>query len=96
MSNDKQLGERFARSVPFSQYEYVDVQFDNADADTYIPHTLTTDQPDNIRYEVVGRDRAGDVYHDFSSTRRAWRSSYLFLRCATAGARVRLRLSVEA
>lgn len=93
--NAKQVGERVARSVPFSQFQYVDVTFPTANADAYIEHSLQTDRPDEVRYEVVSRDRAGDVYHDFTSTRRAWKSGYIFLRCATAGARVRLRLFVE-
>lgn len=95
MGSNNQLGGRVAKSVPFSQYQYVDVVFTTADSDTFIEHQLKTDDPEAIRYEVVSRDRAGDVYHDYSAARRAWKPGYLLLRCATAGARVRLRLFTE-
>jgi hypothetical protein len=92
---DRHLGERVARSVPFSQFQYVDVVFPTANADVFIEHSLDTDRPDDIIYEVVKRDRAGDVYHDYTADRRPWKAGYILLRCATAGAQVRLRLSVE-
>jgi hypothetical protein len=95
MSSNNQLGDRVARGVPFSSYEYVDVVFDGADEDTLVQHQLRLENPELVRYEVVSRDRAGDVYHDTSNTHRPWKDGYLFLRCETAGSRVRLRLSVE-
>ncbi len=95
MLNQAQLRERVAKSVPFSQFQYVDVTFPSADADVFIEHSLKTSDPEAVRYEVVARDRAGDVYHDFTSSRRPWKAGYLLLRCETAGAKVRLRLFVE-
>lgn len=81
--------------TPYGRFTYVDVTFALANADTAIAHTLKTPDSDAVRYEVVRKDRACDVYEDFSPNRRAWKPSLIYLKCNTAGAQVRLRLFTE-
>lgn len=81
---------------PFSQWEEVDVTFPAvANTDLVIPHTLTPPTPDHVNYVPIRKDRALDVYHDTSATRRPWQSTYIVLRSTVASARVRLLLFVE-
>lgn len=95
MSKHNHLEERVARSVPFSSFQYIDVEFGTADEDVFIQHELTTDRPDEVRFEVVSIDKGGVVYRDSAASRRAWKAGYLFLRCSAADATARLRLFVE-
>lgn len=95
MRSSKHTEERVARSVPFSSFQYVDVEFGAADEDVVIEHQLNASTPDEIRWEVVSIDAAGVVYRSPAATRRSWTSSYILLRCSAANANTRLRLSVE-
>lgn len=81
--------------TPYGRFTYIDVTFAMANTDTAIAHTLKTPDSDAVRYEVVRKDRACDVYEDFSPNRRAWKSNLIYLKCNTAGAQVRLRLFTE-
>lgn len=71
----------------------VDVTFLAANADQDIAHTLQVENPENIRYVVVRKDRACDVYDNQTAPRRSWTKDYIVLRSSTAGAVVTLRLS---
>lgn len=83
-------------ATPVAAFQYVDVTFpSNADTDIDIKHTLPVTDPDSVRYEVVRKDRACDVYDDQSGSRRAWTTTAIYLRCDTASAVCRLRLSLE-
>jgi hypothetical protein len=87
--------ERHATRVPFSAFEFVDVEFGLANTDVLIEHSLPTDRPEDVRWETIAIDKAGVVYRDGTATRRPWKDGYLLLRCSAADATVRLRLSVE-
>lgn len=81
--------------TPFGRFTYVDVTFALANADTAVPHTLKTPDSNAVRYDVVRKDRACDVYEDYSPNRREWKPGLIYLKCNTAGAQVRLRLFTE-
>ncbi len=91
----RKLREDIERSVPYGRVQFVDVQFTLANTDTPITHALSPATSDDVRYEVVRKDRACDVYEDFSPNRRAWTPTLIYLRCDTASARVRLKLFTE-
>jgi len=97
LSNEKSiqlLNERVARSLPFTQAEYVTVVFSAADTDTPVPHALKTTNYDGINYQAVRMSLPAIIYHDASSTRTAWKSGFIYLR-STAPTTVRLLLTVE-
>jgi hypothetical protein len=81
--------------TPFGRFTYVDVTFTLANANTAVPHTLKVPDSNAVRYEVIRKDRACDVYEDFSPNRRTWKPNLIYLKCDTAGAQVRLRLFTE-
>lgn len=90
------------RSLPFGAYQYVDVTFNAvADADTDIRHSLRTDDPEAIDWEVVqwrfDAPPGGGVvvYKDVSATRRPWGRGYVILRCNLASVAATLRLSIR-
>jgi hypothetical protein len=95
MPNDK-LGDRVARSVPISSFEYVDVFFETANVDVFVEHSLLTNVPDDVQWDVVGINNGGVVYRDGANDRRAWSKGYVILRCTAAGTTARLRLSIPA
>jgi hypothetical protein len=80
---------------PFTTFQYLTVTFDTANTDFSIPHNLRPSNSEDIDYEVVRKDRAADVYHDQTGTRRAWGTGFIVLRCSTANAVVDLRLSIR-
>jgi hypothetical protein len=81
--------------VPYTAFQYVDVTFSTANTDYPIAHTLQPANPEDIDYEVVRKDRAGDLYHDQTGTRKAWGTGYIILRCSVASAVMTLRLSLR-
>jgi hypothetical protein len=89
------IGERANTAHAYAHVQYVDVVFDLADTETPVKHGMKTSDSDNIRYEIVRKDCACDVYEDFSPNRRAWKPNVIYLKCNTAGARVRLKLFTE-
>jgi hypothetical protein len=93
--HSKRLEGRVARGLPFSSFQILDVEFGTADTDVYVEHSLKTDRPDEVRFEVLSIDKGGVVYRDGSASRRAWQAGYLFLRCSAADAKARIRLSTE-
>lgn len=90
-----QDNDEFLRATPVVDFEYVDVTFDGADTDKDIRTRLRPANPDNIDYYITRKDRACDVYHDQSGTRKAWGTGYVILRCSAASATVRLLLLVR-
>lgn len=86
--------EQLAKLIPFSKYEYVTVVFDTADIDVAIPHGLSAENPEWVRYEVVRISSAGVVYQDLSATRKPWQNTHIYLR-SSAVAVARIRLSIE-
>lgn len=81
------------RHVPHQEQD-VTVTFLAADTDQDVPHTLRAATPENIRYTVVRKDRACDIYdNQAAAPRRVWTSTYITLRSTVAGATVVLRLS---
>lgn len=90
-----QLRENFISSTPFVDFEYVDVTFNTANADTDIRHNLHPDNPEDIDYYLVRSDRSCNVYNDNTGSRKAWGKGYVILRCTTASATVRLLLMVK-
>jgi hypothetical protein len=83
------------KMAAFADSEQVVVTFpDPADTDLQIPHALRSTNPEEIGYVVEQADRACRVYQDTSATRLAWSAGLIILRCDTAGAKVRLLLTV--
>ena len=72
----------------------VEVEFGTANTDQMVPHTLETNDPENVLYTVVKADRATSIYNDQSSTRRLWQDGYIILRSSVANAIVKLLLGV--
>lgn len=90
------IRQELAQSSPFYRFEYRTVTFPaTANTDIDVPHSLTPANPEAVDYEVVGKDRACDVYNDLSGARRKWNATYITLRCSVASAVVTLRLSVR-
>ena len=88
--------EDIARGIPHGQYQYVDVTFNSsANTDTLVRHELHPNLPDEIDYQVVGKDRACDVYHDATLDHRPWGTNYIVLRCSVASANVTLLLTTR-
>jgi hypothetical protein len=88
--------EDIARGIPHGQYQYVTVVFNStADTDTLIRHQLQPNMPDEVDYQVVGKDRACDVYHDMTLDARPWGSNYIVLKCSEASAQVTLLLTTR-
>ena len=95
MTEVERLGVELDRRVPFEQTQEVDVTFLVADTDQEIKHTLKAENPDTeIRYEVVRKDQACDVYDYRGAGRKHWTNSYVVLRSTVAPATVKVRLSV--
>lgn len=96
MNDLSYLQSEMRKSTPHLTFQYLTVTFPaTANIDYPIAHTLTPLNPESIDYEVVGKDRACDVYNDQSGTRLAWKAGYIILRCNTVSAVVTLRLSVR-
>lgn len=81
--------------APYTTFEYLTVTFTTANADLPIAHSLRPSNPEDIDYEVVRKDRACDLYHDQSGTRKAWKAGYIILRSSVANAVVDVRLSIR-
>jgi len=84
-----------ALDQPLGQWEELDVTFPSAaNTDLQIRHHLVPTYPEGVNYIAVRKDRAADVYHDTSGTRKPWGNGYMFLRSSVASARVTLLLYV--
>lgn len=88
------------KGLPFGQFQYVDVTFPGtADTDLSIPHELTLDATDRVRWFVVSTRAAAvptpfTIYEDNSTTRRAWGKRNIILRCTQPSVTVTLLLVV--
>jgi hypothetical protein len=89
------LRDEFEKSSPFAAFEYVPVTFLAADSDLDVIHHLSPLTPEQIDYQIVRKDRACDVYHDTSGTRRAWGRGFITVRCDTQDAVVTLLLTIR-
>jgi hypothetical protein len=47
-----------------------------------VEHDMAPHTGDDVRYIVVGKSAAAHIYHDQSTTRKAWTSTYLYLRAS--------------
>jgi hypothetical protein len=94
----KNLGKELRQlegAIPSIDYEEITFTFPaTPNIDYAVPHALRADNPDDIRYLVVAKDRACDVYNDQSGTRVRWTEDYILLRCSVASATVTLLLYV--
>lgn len=80
---------------PFSQYQRLTITFSaTPGADLVVRHGLRTVDPNDVEYLVLGLDRAGSIYHDQSSTRKAWGSDFLILRASVASLKADVLLTV--
>lgn len=80
---------------PFAMWQEIDVTFPAvANTDCVISHNLQVHNPEQVEYIPTRKAQAADVYHDTSSSRKAWQQSYVVLRCSVANAKVRLLLYV--
>jgi hypothetical protein len=78
---------------PFARYERVDVTFSlGANVDHAVMYRMHVRDPEAVDYLIIGKDRACDVYHDTSISRRAWQQGTLYLRSSVADAVVTLLL----
>jgi hypothetical protein len=89
-------------TVPFAQYEYVDVTFNaTANADTDIRHALRPLTHEGIDFQVVGVNFASApaaapvVYRDTAAARRPWGSGYIVLRANVSSLSATLLLTVR-
>jgi hypothetical protein len=88
--NDRVLSE--IRS-PYARYERVTVTFSlGANVDHAVSYTVQVRDPEAVDYQIIGKDRACDIYHDQSITRRSWQRGTLYLRSSVADAVVTLLL----
>lgn len=85
----------FNKSLPFVNFQYLDVTFGSADTDMDIKHNLNPKNPEDVRYLVVNADRATQIFNDQSASRKPWGQGYVILQSSTANAVVRLLLFVE-
>lgn len=85
----------FTRGASFTRYEYVDVTFGDAHTDLDIRTALTPDNPEDIHYEVVLRDRPGVVYHDTTADRKPWNKGLILVRSSVTGMRARILLTIK-
>lgn len=85
-----------ALDQPLAQWEEVEVTFPSAaNTDLQIATGLTPPvNLEGINYVALRKDRAADIYHDTSATRKPWQRGSIFLRSTVASARVRLLLYV--
>ncbi len=88
------LEQQLDRRVFSAQWEEVSIVFGSADVDFDIVTALRPPDPENIRYLVVGCDRATSLYHDQSATRRPWGVGYVVLRSSVANAVVTVVLYI--
>lgn len=86
---------QFEQSSPHILFQYLDVTFGSADTDLDIRHSISTARPDDIDYLLVRSDRATSIYHDQSSTRKAWGKGYVILRSSAANANCKILLTVR-
>lgn len=89
-------------TVPFAQYEYVDVTFNaTANADTDIKHSLAPARAEEIDFQVVGVSfssapaAAPVIYRDSAAGRRPWGNGFIVLRANVAALRATLLLTVR-
>jgi hypothetical protein len=88
-------GEGLLTGSPFSQYQVVEVTFPTSvGQDVTIRHSLSTVDPDDIRYTILRQDRAASVYNDQSSTRKPWTNGYIHLRASVASLKATILLTV--
>ncbi len=84
-----------AQSVPFAQYQVVDVEFPStADSDLIVRHGLDVKNPYDVQFTVLKQYQPGSVYEDDTIDKRPWQLGYVVLRSDTASWRGRLLLSV--
>lgn len=87
---------------PIGQYEYVDVTFQAADTETIIPHHLTPDNPESVRWIDItpgsvysGGEGEVQVFRSGNPSRKSWGDGYIVLMANVAGYTTRLLLFVE-
>lgn len=83
-SRDVQL---LFRGVPFSQYQFIDVSFTNADEDVRLRHELKPIPVANIGYIVVRQNKATSIYDGTVST---WDANHFSVKSSEADAEVTL------
>lgn len=90
----RRLRTELDRRVTEKHAQEVTVTFLAADTDQDVPHSLSVGDPENLRYEVLRKSQACDVYDNQGAGRRVWTKSYITLRC-TQTATVVLRISAR-
>jgi hypothetical protein len=89
------------KGSPFGQFQYVTVTFPSTpDTDLVIPHDLTTEATERIKWLVVSIGFPSTpspyiIYEDTSTTRRAWGKRNIILRCNQPSVKVTLLLVVS-
>lgn len=85
---------RSAIRSPYARYDRVTVTFSlGADMDHPVFYNMQVRDPEAIDYEIRQKDRACDIYHDQSVSRRSWEPGVIYLRSSVANATVTLLLS---
>lgn len=87
--------DQLLQGSPYAQYERVEVTFPStANADAVIRHHLNVVNPEGVDYQILRADRAGEVYHDQSASRKAWGAGFIVLRASVASLKATLLLTV--
>lgn len=88
------------RRIPFSKFDFVDVTFGSANADTDIPHDLDPSDPESVRFFPIQWEFTSTpatvpvVYKDSGVNKMSWQSTHIYLRSTVAGT-CRLLLFLE-
>jgi hypothetical protein len=83
-------------ALPFEAYELVEAAFLEPNQDLRIPHTLTSDDPNDVVYLVLRQSGDGTVYDSRERPNGlAWARGSVILRCNRAPQNVLLLLAVR-
>jgi hypothetical protein len=96
------LWQAHRKATPGIEFQHVEVTFPStANQDVLIPTLLRPVDPEGILYRIVDMKMlsapaaAPCIYRDTSTTRRAWGTGFIVLRCNVANVVVTLELFVK-
>lgn len=95
--SDNQLISRIEKALPFLEFQYVDVEFTEANAYIRVPHSLPVEDPYDVRYIVTRKDKDCTISDNRTDTTHteAWTKKFIVLKSNQAPAEAELLLTVR-
>lgn len=94
---DNQVLSRIEKALPFRAFQFVDVEFTAPNEYIRVPHALNPDNPYDVRYIVVAKDKdstISDNRNDPESTME-WTTRWIVLKSNQAPSTAELLLVIR-